>query len=212
MKPVRTREGLSALAVLLVVCTATVGCVAEQPAASGPTPTASAPPPTRTATPTPSPTPTATLRTPAPTPAEPAFTDCDQITSDAFATSLDERGWVGWNMLEREIGYNPFESIASGGLEGQLSCRFGAGPDIGTDNVIDLAWAPMAATDRPAAEQVLLDRGWERVDVNGVEYVSVRATPGTTDAEWVNSFLFTDSDVRWAQYQDEHDLIRSTAG
>ncbi|MFS0732723.1 hypothetical protein ABC304_12045 [Microbacterium sp. 1P10UB] len=147
----RTHRALPALAVLLAVGAAAVGCVAEQPAASEPTPTASAPSPTRTTTPTVSSTPTPTPTTP-------------------------------------------------------------SGPDVSTDNVIDVAWAPMAPEDREAAEQALLDQGWERVDVDGVEYLSVPADPTTSDADWVNSFLFTGSDVRWAQYQDEHDLIRSVAG
>ncbi|AZS37118.1 hypothetical protein CVS47_01746 [Microbacterium lemovicicum] len=34
-----------------------------------------------------------------------------------------------------------------------------------------------------------------------------RRPTGTTGAEWVTSILFTDSDVRWAQYQDEHSSV-----
>lgn len=177
-------------------------------AAETSTPTASATP-TLTATPTAEPTPTTE-----PTPITEAeavtvgYTSCDEIITPTFAQSLAETGWVGWNMVGQEIGHSPFDIFPSGAPDGQLSCRYGSGPDVPTDNVIDLAWAPVDAATSDAAQAALADAGYERINVtDGVQW-ALRAEGYWADEEgFGTTYHFTGDEVRWAQIRDELSLI-----
>lgn len=123
-----------------------------------------------------------------------------------------DNGWVGWNMVGETIGHSPFDEFPGGAPDGQLSCRFGAGPEVATDNVLDLAWAPIDADAARTAQDALQARGFERMDVDeGVQWVT-RGEGGWADQEgWGQSYLFTAVDVRWAMNRDELKYITPVA-
>jgi hypothetical protein len=162
---------------------------------SSPSPSPS-PSPTRTPTPTPTPTlaPTPTV------PPMPAAT-CDNTTTGAWRDSLG--GWVSW---EREGVVDTTFGIFPGGTPaGAIVCFWGQGPDVPTDNIAVLGWAPLAADERDAAEQAVIDAGYsDRIDApEGVYFVDTRS-PGY-DA----SYLFTNTDVRWADRKARLDDVQA---
>jgi hypothetical protein len=126
---------------------------------------------------------------------------------------VDENGWVGWNMIGEKIGHNPFDRFTPGGWDDQLSCRFGAGPEVATDNVLDLAWAPIADESAGSAMAQLSDDGWERISVEqGEIFAQPDDGSGWADEEGYGAaYLFTSSDVRWAQLREYLDFIRPPA-
>lgn len=142
-------------------------------------------------TPTPTPTPTVEV---------PVFTECDQIITEEFQDWVTGNGWVGWNTIGRQIGYNPFEALRPGGLERQLACRWGKGPDVATDNVLDIAWAPLAGDAVEKAKQKLVAAGYDRILTEGGEYLAWSSGElGYQDEYGYDStYLFTGGDVRWA--------------
>jgi hypothetical protein len=169
-----------------------------EPAAETPTSAVSASP-TATATPAAEVTPTAE-----PEAAPIRYTSCEEIITPAFAEVVASNGWVGWNMVGQEIGHSPFDIFPDGAPNGQLSCRFGKGPEVATDNVLDLAWAPIDEATARTAQQALADAGYQRIEAaDGVQY-ALRADGGWADEEgWGATYLFTGTDVRWAVVRDE---------
>lgn len=134
------------------------------------------------------------------------------MVTPVFREMVAANGWVGWNMVGQEIGHSPFDQFAGGAPEGQLSCRFGAGPEVATDNVLDLAWAPITPDAARAAQDALQQQGFQRIDVaDGIQW-SVRDEGGWVDDEgWGQTFLFTDTDVRWAVIRDQLKYINPAA-
>ncbi|KTS70084.1 hypothetical protein NS206_02015 [Microbacterium testaceum] len=134
-----------------------------------------------------------------------SFASCDETVTSEFRAELADLGWVGWNMVGQEIGHSPFDAFPGGAPVGQLSCRFGAGPDVATDNVLDLAWAPIDGSAATSAQEYLADAGFERLDVpEGVQWALRGESGGWADAEgWGQTYLFTGTDVRWAQVRDD---------
>lgn len=142
------------------------------------------------------------------------FTECDQMITDDFEVDVVSNGWVGWNMLGQEIGHNPFEAIAPGGLEGQLSCRWGEGQDVPTDNVLDLGWAPLAGDSMEAAKQTLVAAGFERIQGEEGEFLAlsgVESGQAVDEDGYAEAYLFTGSDVRWAASREYLSYIRPPA-
>lgn len=126
------------------------------------------------------------------------------ITAE-FRADVAQNGWVGWNMVGQDIGHSPFDEFPGGAPTGQLSCRFGKGPEVATDNVLDLAWAPISGDAARAAQDSLQEKGFERIDVaDGIQWALRGHENGWTDAEgWAETYLFTDTDVRWAVTRDQ---------
>jgi hypothetical protein len=155
-----------------------------------------------------SPTPPATA---SPTPEGAHFADCDDMVTDEYLAMMAENGWVGWNMVGEEIGHSPFDSFPGGAPTGQLSCRWGEGPEVATDNVLDLAWAPIDAASARRAQDALREEGFEQIDAPEGTYLALRA--GTTDWSdddgFAETYLFTDTDVRWAQVRSDLAFIRT---
>jgi hypothetical protein len=144
-----------------------------------------------TETPTPSPTPTVSS-TPTPT-AQPT---CEELATAEFLAMTEESGSVSWQTQGEEIGARPFADFPGGAPEGQVICRWGEDPDLETDNVIDLAWAPMPAVEQADAQAMLTQRGYGREDGDaGVWFVASLDDGG-------DAYLFTDDDVRWSMSQE----------
>lgn len=141
------------------------------------------------------------------------YTSCDQVITPALQQELSDLGWIGWNMVGQEIGHSPFDVFPDGAPVGQLSCRFGKGPDVATDNVLDLAWAPIDGAAAQAAQTYLADAGFQRIDTpEGVEWAVRGEAGGWADADgWGQSYSFTDTDVRWAQVRDDLQYLQPAA-
>ena len=199
-------SAVAAAAVLVLIALAMVP--QDSIAEPAPTPTASAAElPSSSATPSPTPTATATA-TPAPTFTPPATlaATCENTSTDAFRSRMATAGWVSW-----EPQGSVFESFPNGRPAGAVSCRWGVDPDLGTDNVIDLAWAPIDPESAIAAMQMLDGGDYVRTDAAECIYYS-RTGPGLyVDAEgWGDSYCFTVSDVRWAQTRaDVRDHVKA---
>lgn len=175
----------------------------EQPT-STPTATPSATP-TRTTAPTPSPTPTST---PSPTPTTaptPAAATCENTSTQEFQAIARSNGWISWSTVDEPTGARPFDDFPGGVPDGHIVCRWGIGPEVATDNVIDLAWARIDSYNAVSAMLHLEETGWTRgeTDATGSTLFTSRASgPG-------GAFLFTPSDVRWAAEPDHLDYIAS---
>jgi len=202
-----TRPSLLPIVLVLSGCLGLSACTTPaEPVAETAKPTAS-PEVTAAVSPAPAPSPTDTSDA-APT----VYTSCDEIITPAFRETVASNGWTGWNMVGQEIGHSPFDAFPGGAPAGQLSCRFGPGPDVPTDNVLDLAWAPIDAAEAQSAQKYLADSGFQRIDVpEGVEW-SVRGQDGWADDEgWGQTYLFTDTDVRWAMIRDQLAYLQPAA-
>jgi hypothetical protein len=83
---------------------------------------------------------------------------------------------------------------------------------VATDDVLDLSCAPISSDAARAAQEALQQRGFQRIDVaDGIQW-SVRAEDGWADDEgWGQTFLFTDTDVRWALIRDQLKYINPAA-
>lgn len=144
------------------------------------------------------------------------FETCGEIITPEFGAMVASNGWIGWNMVGEAIGHSPFDDFPGGAPAGQLSCRFGAGPEVATDNVLDLAWAPLsadAAQAAQAAQDALAAQGYERIDVaDGVQWALRSDHNEWADEDgWGPTYLFTDTDVRWAAIRDELPYIAPAA-
>ncbi|MEX0150963.1 hypothetical protein [Microbacterium sp. LMI1-1-1.1] len=138
-----------------------------------------------------------------------SYTSCDEIITPAFAQDVTDNGWVGWNMAGQKMGHSPFDSFPGGAPDGQLSCRFGAGPEVATDNVLDLAWARIDESAAQAAQGALVDAGYERIDVSDGVQFGLRAEDGWADDEgWGATYHFAGDEVRWAVVRDQLSLLR----
>lgn len=171
-----------------------------------PTPTAT---PTATPTRTTSPSPTQTPTTsPSPTPTTaptPAAATCENTSTSEFQALARSNGWISWSTVDEPIGARPFDDFPGGTPEGFIVCRWGAGPEVATDNVIDLAWARIDSYNAVNAMLHLEETGWTRseTDATGSTLFTSRTSgPG-------GAFLFTPFDVRWAAEPEYLDYITS---
>ncbi len=166
----------------------------DDPSAS-PTPTATSASSAPVDTP---PAPTPTAASPSPTPSTVTAT-CETTSTAEFRAIVAQNGWVSWETQDQTIGARPFDRFPDGAPVGQLLCRWGESPDIPTDNLIDLAWSPIASSAAAAAQESLVGEGYERIDAPEGMYLAMRSAEGWADDEgYGDSYLFTDDDVRWA--------------
>ncbi len=112
---------------------------------------------------------------------------------------MSSNGWISWETQDQLVGSQPFASFPNGPPSGQIICRWGADPDLATDNIIDLAWSPIDPENAVAAIQMLTEQGFTRTDAPEGVYLSLTGPPGYTDAAgWGETYLFGMRDVRWA--------------
>ncbi|PTT20050.1 hypothetical protein DBR36_06490 [Microbacterium sp. HMWF026] len=154
-------------------------------------------------TPSPTVTPSPTAN-PVATSAEPAYATCDDVVSPDLLAEYRQQGWVSWNAAEEGVEFSPFDTFPGGAPAGQLSCRYGAGPDVATDNFFGLAWAPISGSAAQAAQEALAAAGYQRLDVDGSTQWAMAGSPGYSDDEgWGETYQFSESDVRWVSIRNE---------
>lgn len=182
----------AALVVLLVLL---LLLLAPDATEAEPTPTPSVRP---TPTATPSPTPTAT---PTPTASAPVVVvaTCENTSTAEFRSMMTANGWVSWQTQDEAIGARPFDRFPNGAPDGAIVCRWGAGPAVATDDVIDLAWTLIDPENAVAAIDKLETEGFTRLDMADGIYLAMAGPPGHTDADgWGETYYFGFDDVRWA--------------
>jgi hypothetical protein len=107
--------------------------------------------------------------------------------------------WMSWETQDAQIGARPFDVFPAGTPDGAIICRWGAAPEVATDNITDLAWTPVDADDAAAAMQALQAAGYTRIDAPEGTFLAAESSPGYGDADgWGTTYLFTLDDVRWA--------------
>ncbi|GAA5199298.1 hypothetical protein [Microbacterium jejuense] len=150
----------------------------------------------------PIPTPAASVPVAAPT--------CDAISTAEFDASMAENTWVSWQLPHEGVGGSPFDTFANGAPAGSISCRWGEDPALATDNVIDLAWAPIGEDAASAAQSQLEAEGYERIETAEGMYLAMRGEEGWADDEgFAQAHLFTADDVRWAMFKDELRFVQA---
>lgn len=186
-----TRRAAAPTTIALLLALGLPACAAPVMAPVTPTatPTASAPP---TTTPTPTPTPEAIEPT------------CENTSTAQFQQMMAENGWVSWIGRVTGVEWSPFEDFPVDPSDAGIVCTWGKDPDLATDNIITLAWAPIGAAEAAAAQEQLVAEGYERTVAAEGTYVALRDQQGSADTGgYVDTYLFTDGDVRWGAYKDE---------
>lgn len=197
-------SAVALVAILVIVASLFAPQASEAEPTPAPTATAS-PAPTRSATATPTAAPT-----PGPT-TSPSAATCDTISTAPFREKMSGNGWVSWETQDQATGARPFDTLPNGSPRGAIVCRWGADPAAATDNVIDIAWAPIDPENAVAAMQKLFEQGYTRTDAAGGVYLSMIGPEGYTDAEgWGETYYFTPNDVRWAATRaDVDDYVKA---
>jgi len=184
--------GAAALVALLVLALLLFAPVTPDAEAT-PTPSVRPTPPA-----TPSPTPSATPNPTASAP-EVVVATCENTSTAEFRAMMATNGWVSWETQDEVIGARPFDRFPNGTPDGTIVCRWGADPDLATDNVTDLAWSPVDPENAVAAIDTLENEGFTRLDTADGVYLAMAGPPGYTDAEgWGETYFFSFDDVRWA--------------
>lgn len=186
-------SGVAALIAIIIGIAAAIGNAAapEDPEAS--------PTPTPSATATPTATPTTTPR-PTPTSTPPPVATCENTVTDDFLAMMAAQGWRAENTVGQPIGPQPFDDFLDGTPEGAVVCRWAADPDAATDNVVDLAWAIIAAEAVGDAIQRFSEQGYV---VSGSPEGTYLVNPDG------GAYLFTSTDTRWAATQAELAFIKA---
>lgn len=187
----RRSAALAAPLALLLLTACTAG-----PETTSKTPTATAPSAAFRASP--SATPTVT-----PTPAVEAT--CENTVTAEHLETMASNGWVSWST---DAG-SPLDAFPSGAPAGHLTCTWGADPDLVTDNVLTLAWAPIDEESAAAAQSSLLGQGYERVEATEGVYLVMRGGPWVDADGFSDAYLFTGTDVRWAVVKDLLKLVKA---
>jgi hypothetical protein len=189
----------AAVALVLIVV---LVLVALAPKASEATPE---PTPSATSTPSAKPSPTASA-SPTPTFTPPATVEatCENTSTDLFRSMMASNGWVSWETQDQQIGARPFEGFPNGTPDGAIVCRWGEGPALATDNVVDLAWSPIDPESAVAAMDKLEEEGFVRLNAPEGIYLAMTGPEGFTDAEgYGQTYFFGFDDVRWAATKAE---------
>jgi hypothetical protein len=184
--------GAAALVVIVVLLVVTLNPKATE-AQPSPSPSGSAEP-----TETPAPLPSAT---PSPTASAPTATaaTCENTSTDAFRSMMASNGWVSWETQNQQIGATPFQGFPNGTPEGAIVCRWGADPNLATDNIIDLAWTAIGPENAVAAMAGLENQGYTRIEEPQGIYLAVPGEPGYSDEDgWGPTYFFGFDDVGWA--------------
>ncbi|MBD3941664.1 hypothetical protein IF188_08155 [Microbacterium sp. NEAU-LLC] len=197
------RHAIAVLATALLAFSMSA-CAGSNPPAADAEATATSPEPFPSATPELSPTPTPGASVPA------AVPTCDDISTTEFDESVTENGWTSWQLPYEGVGGSPFDAFTSGAPAGSISCRWGEDPTLATDNVIDLAWAPIGPDAASAAQRQLEAEGYERIETTEGVYLAMRGEDGWADEEgFAQAYLFTPDDVRWAMFKDELRFVQA---
>ncbi|MGA7148004.1 MAG: hypothetical protein WBX17_05900 [Microbacterium sp.] len=115
--------------------------------------------------------------------------------------------WVSWSWRD---GASPFDEFPDGAPDGLVACTWGADPELGTDSVATLAWAPITSDAAAAAQTQLEAQGFDRIETLEGVYLAQKADPSWADAEGYGStYLFTDADVRYAMFKDEVGYVKA---
>jgi len=181
--------GIVVIIVLIVVALA--------PKASEATPE---PTPTVSTAPSAEPSSTASA-TPRPTFTPPSAVEatCENTSTDLFRSMMAANGWVSWETQDQQIGARPFDGFPNGTPEGATVCRWGEGPEVATDNIVDLAWSPIDPESAVAAMTRLEEEGFVRINAPEGIYLAMTGPEGYTDAEgYGETYFFGFDDVRWA--------------
>ena len=126
-------------------------------------------------------------------------TTCDTTSTTEFQTISAGNGWISWETQDQQIGARPFDAFPNGTPEEAIVCRWGADPNLATDNVIDLAWSLIDPESAVAAMTKLEEQGFVRLEAPEGVYLTVQAEAGSGDADgWGSTYLFGFDDVRWA--------------
>jgi hypothetical protein len=212
VRPIALIALVSAAGLLVSACTVSTNADPTSSATTSSSPRATASTQTPTQTPTPTPTDTAGQNPPAAAPA--VYTSCDtMMRAENFQRNRD-RGWTAWDLVEQQTEPNGsvFDSFPGGRPAGTMACRYGAGPDVATDNVIDLTWAPIDAEQAAIYQAHLESQGFVRIDGAETVQYSVRGTDGWTDADgWAQTYDFTPTGLRWVAIRDELELFAPLA-
>ncbi|KQZ84536.1 hypothetical protein ASD56_11345 [Microbacterium sp. Root166] len=81
---------------------------------------------------------------------------------------------------------------------------------MGTDSVATLAWAPIEPDAAASAQSYLESLGFVRIETPEGVYLAQKGDDGWADAEGYGvTYLFTDTDVRWAAYKDEVGYVKA---
>ncbi|MET0736173.1 MAG: hypothetical protein ABWY55_11110 [Microbacterium sp.] len=188
----RVRRPAAVIASALLAALLFAGCAgSSDPGQSSATTT---PTPSRSASPSPTPTPTAETIEPT----------CENTSTAEFRAMMASNSWVSWTLPRDGIGGSPFDVFPGGAPTGGITCRWGADPELATDNILDLAWAPIGRAEATAAQEQLAAAGYERIEAPEGVYLAMKGEAGWADAEgYAQSYLFTDDDVRWAMFKAE---------
>ncbi|MFJ6652110.1 hypothetical protein ACIQLJ_04840 [Microbacterium sp. NPDC091313] len=209
--PTPTYAPVSAAALLAVAVSLLLAACSGPPSESSASAT-SAPTPTRSSSPTAqsAPSPSVTAGTDAaPEAGGPRFTTCAAVAGEELLAEVERLGWVGWNMAGEAVGHSPFDDFPGGAPAGQLSCRWGAGPEVATDNVLDLAWAPIDDAAAAEAQVALQAAGFVSTQGDGGTLLQVRGEAGWEDEQgFGQTYLFTPGEVRWGWFRDDIALLR----
>lgn len=171
------------------------------------------------ASPSPSSTPTATAPaqtpSPAPTPSPTAHplvdATCQDVLTEEYLAQVAADGLQVWDTGVLAVGATPFDDFPEGAPLLQLVCRTGTDPDASAD-AQDHAWARIHAESAVAAMQQLEADGYRRSDAAEGVYLSRTAAPGAGDGDGTGqTYLFTATDVRWAQTRADLSAIRPAA-
>ena len=123
---------------------------------------------------------------------------------------MASNGWVSWQTQDQATGARPFDAFPNGSPRGTIVCRWGSDPAAATDNIVDIAWAPIDPENAVAAMQKLSEEGYTRTDAPEGVYLSLTGPEGYTDAEgWGETYYFTPDDVRWAATRADVTYVKS---
>lgn len=122
---------------------------------------------------------------------------------------MASNGWVSWTPETSGREWSPFGSFPNGAPRGELACTWGEDVNLGTDNVISLAWAPIDPENAVAAMQALEQGGFNRVESPEGVYLTMAGTPASQANGYEESYLFTPFDVRWAVTKSDLTFVKA---
>jgi len=196
---------VAAVAVLIIIAIAFSSQATEAEPTPSPTAASPSPTPSPSATPTSTPAPSVTSDPPS------AAVTCEDITNAKFDELLRQNTWVVWQTNDEQYSARPFDVFPNGSPEGEVLCRAGKGKEVATDNILDVAWAPIDPENAVAAMQLLEASGYQRIDApEGVYLAMPGVDGGWQDAEgYADAYLFTPDDVRWAAFKSDLKYVKA---
>lgn len=196
---------VAAIAVIILLVIAFTPTASEAEPTPSPTPASASPPPSPSATPTPTPTPTVTSAPPS------AAATCVDVTNAKFDLILSQNDWELWQTNDEQYGARPFDVFPNGSPSSMVLCRAGIGKEVATDNILDLAWAPVDPESAVAAMQQLEAAGYQRIDAPEGVYLAMPGVDGgwQDDEGYAETYLFTPRDVRWAALKSDLKFMKA---